>query len=594
MSGDHAKKEMVTGEKAATSHGKAPSGESGNKVKGSPSHDKSRRSGEKKKKMKKVVYYETDSSSPSTSGSNTPSVTSKRHERKKFSKISLRYPRISKRTPLLSVPLGKPPMFDGEDYNMWSDKIRHHLTSLHTSIWDVVEIGVQVPSLGDEDYDSDEVAQIWHFNSQATTILLASLSREEYNKVQGLKSAKEIWDVLNTAHEGDEVTKITKRETIEGELGSFMLNQGEDPQAMYNWLKTLVNQVRNLGSTKRDNHEMVKVILRSLVFLNPTQVQLIRGDPSYKLMSPEEVIGKFVSFEVMIKGSKKIIEQGASSSVPEAQPVAFKAMEEKKEDSTPSRVPIDASKLDNEEIALIIKSFHQILKQRRGKDYKPRSKKVCYKCGKPGHFIAKCPLSSDSDRGDDKKGKRREKKKYYKKKGGDAHVCREWDSDKSSTDSSSNEDAANIAVNKGLLFPNVGHKCLMAKDGKKKKVKSRSSTKYATSSDEANSSDDEDDLFTLFANLNMQQKEKLNELISAIHEKDELLDSQEDFLIKENKKHVKVKNAYALEVEKCEKLTRELSTCHDTISNLRNENAKYNTPGVTKALLVPLTCYHMC
>jgi hypothetical protein len=44
-----------------------------------------------------------------------------------------------------------------------------------------------------------------------------------------------------------------------------------------------------------------------------------------------------------------------------------------------------------------------------------------------------------------------------------------------------------------------------------------------------------------FANLNMEQKEKLNELISAIHEKDELLDTQEDFLIKENKKHVKVK-----------------------------------------------------
>jgi hypothetical protein len=118
MSGDHAKKEIVTGEKPATSHGKAPSGESDNKVKGSPSHDKSRRSGEKKKKMKKVVYYETDSSSPSTSGSDTPSVTSKRHERKKFSKIPLRYPCISKRTPLLSVPLGKPPMFDGEDYNM--------------------------------------------------------------------------------------------------------------------------------------------------------------------------------------------------------------------------------------------------------------------------------------------------------------------------------------------------------------------------------------------------------------------------------------------------------------------------------------------
>jgi hypothetical protein len=250
--------------------------------------------------MKKVVYYETNSSSPSTSSSSDSSIASKRHAHKKYSKMPLRYPRISKRAPLLFVPLGKPPYFDGEDYCMWSDKMRHHLTSLHESIWDIVEFGARVPQVGDKDYDSDEAAQIRHFNSQATSILLASLFREEYNKVQGLKSAKEIWDILKTAHEGDEVTEITKRETIEGELGRFILNKGEEPQAMYNRLKTMVNQVRNLGSTKWDGHEMVKVILRSLVFRNPTQVQLIHRDPKYKLMFSEEVIGKFVSFELMI------------------------------------------------------------------------------------------------------------------------------------------------------------------------------------------------------------------------------------------------------------------------------------------------------
>jgi predicted RNase H-like nuclease (RuvC/YqgF family) len=74
----------------------------------------------------------------------------------------------------------------------------------------------------------------------------------------------------------------------------------------------------------------------------------------------------------------------------------------------------------------------------------------------------------------------------------------------------------------------------------------------------------------------MQQKEKLNELIGAIHEKDELLGSQEEFLIKENKKYVKVKNSYAQEVEKNENLTKELSMCHDSITNLRNENASLN------------------
>jgi hypothetical protein len=50
------------------------------------------------------------------------------------------------------------------------------------------------------------------------------------------------------------------------------------------------------------------------------------------------------------------------------------------------------------------------------------------------------------------------------------------------------------------------------------------------------------------------------------------LDSQEEFLIKENKRHVKVKNAYAKEMEKNENLTKELNICHDTISNLRTEN----------------------
>jgi hypothetical protein len=65
MSGDHTKREIVTGEKA-TSSGRTLSRESGNKNKEeSSSSTKSLRSGDKKKKMKNVVYYETDSSSPS-------------------------------------------------------------------------------------------------------------------------------------------------------------------------------------------------------------------------------------------------------------------------------------------------------------------------------------------------------------------------------------------------------------------------------------------------------------------------------------------------------------------------------------------------
>jgi hypothetical protein len=196
MSGEHAKREIVTGEKRKSSGNKneerTPSKETGDKhnEESTGSITSHKKGDKKKKKMKKVFYYETDSSSPSTS--DAESTSSKRQERKKYSKIPLRYPRISKRAPLLSVPLGKPSYFDGEDSCMWSDKMRHHLTSLHESMWDIVEYGAQVPQVGDEDYDSDEAAQIRHFNSQATSILLASLCREEYNKVQELKCQRNL------------------------------------------------------------------------------------------------------------------------------------------------------------------------------------------------------------------------------------------------------------------------------------------------------------------------------------------------------------------------------------------------------------------
>jgi hypothetical protein len=43
------------------------------------------------------------------------------------------------------------------------------------------------------------------------------------------------------------------------------------------------------------------------------------------------------------------------------------------------------------------------------------------------------------------------------------------------------------------------------------------------------------------------------------------LECQEDLLVKEIKKFVKLKNAYPQEVEKCENLTKELSICNDSI-----------------------------
>jgi hypothetical protein len=60
----------------------------------------------------------------------------------------------------------------------------------------------------------------------------------------------------------------------------------------------------------------------------------------------------------------------------------------------------------------------------------------------------------------------------------------------------------------------------MAKDSKKNKVHSRDTPKYPTSDNEGSSSDDNDDLTALFANLTKDKKKKINELIGTINKKD--------------------------------------------------------------------------
>jgi hypothetical protein len=112
----------------------------------------------------------------------------------------------------------------------------------------------------------------------------------------------------------------------------------------------------------------------------------------------------------------------------------------------------------------------------------------------------------------------------------------------------------------------------MAKDSKKKKVHSRDNPKDTTSDDEGSSSEKDDDFSSLFANLTIEQKKKINELIKTINEKDEILEYQEDLLVKENKKFVKLNDAFAVQVKKCKNLTKGLNTCNDSISCLRTEN----------------------
>jgi hypothetical protein len=197
--------------------------------------------------------------------------------------------------------------------------------------------------------------------------LLASFCRDEYNKVSGLDNAKQIWDTLKISHEGNDATMITKMELVEGELGRFAMIRGEEPTQTYNRLKTLVNKIRSYGSTRWTDHSVVRLMLKSFTVIDP-----IRENPRYTKMTPEEILGKFVSGCMMVKEAR-YVDDALNGPLPvyEPQPVALKATSSR--EALPSKVAqVEAIGLNEDEMALIIKRFKTALKGR--KEYPNKNK----------------------------------------------------------------------------------------------------------------------------------------------------------------------------------------------------------------------------
>jgi hypothetical protein len=163
-------------------------------------------------------------------------------------------------------------------------------------------------------------------------------------------------------------------------------------------------------------------MLRSFTVIDPHLVNLIYENPRYTKMMPEEILGKFVSGRMMVKEAR-YVDDALNGPLPlhEPQSVALKATSSK--EALPSKVAqVEAAKLNEEEIALIIKRFKTALKGR--KEYpnknKSRGKRSCFKCVKSGHFIAQCP-DNDDDQAQEKKGKKERNKNYMKAKRQGAH-----------------------------------------------------------------------------------------------------------------------------------------------------------------------------
>jgi hypothetical protein len=121
-----------------------------------PGSSHKKRDGKKKRRIKKIIYYDNDASFSSPRDDDDDSSTKKKTVNQNYSFDYSRIP-YNSNAHLLSIPLGKPPQFDGEDYSFSSHKMRSHLFSLHPSIWEIVENGMHFDSTDNPVFINEQI-----------------------------------------------------------------------------------------------------------------------------------------------------------------------------------------------------------------------------------------------------------------------------------------------------------------------------------------------------------------------------------------------------------------------------------------------------
>jgi hypothetical protein len=157
-------------------------------------------------------------------------------------------------------------------------------------------------------------------------------------------------------------------------------------------------------------------MLRSFTVLDPHLVNSIHENPRYIKMTPEEILGKFVSGRMMIKEAR-YVDEALNGPMPIHKPQTVALKETSSRETLPSKVAqVEAAGLNENEMALIIKRFKTALKGRKEHPNKSKTegKRSCFKCGKIGHFIANCP-DNDSDQEQGKNGKRERTRRFTRR-----------------------------------------------------------------------------------------------------------------------------------------------------------------------------------
>nr|UBX54589.1 transposon Pol polyprotein [Lupinus angustifolius] len=293
-----------------------------------------------------------------------------------------------------------PPSFVGECYNFWKIRMRIFIESQDLDIWNVIEEGPYIPFTVVNNIREIKPKSSWNnedkkkvqYDLKAKNILTSALGIDEFFRVSNCKSAKEMWDTLETTHEGTEEVKRSRLNTLSQEYEMFRTKPGEKILDLQKRFTHLTNHLIALGKVLSNSDLNLKV-LRSLTRTWQPKVTAISEKKSLSKMYLAALFGKLQEHELELSQLDPHEEQEKKK-----KNISLKEKVDRHESSGD-----ESEKDDMEDISLFVKKFSKFLK--RNKDAKTSLTRkftknndastsnqnfTCFECGKPGHMKMDC------------------------------------------------------------------------------------------------------------------------------------------------------------------------------------------------------------
>jgi len=154
-----------------------------------------------------------------------------------------------------------PPIFDGENYQLWAVIMETYLEAL--DLWEAVEEDYEINLLP----NNPTVAQIKShkekktIKSKAKETLFAAVSTIIFTKIMTLTSPKDIWNYPKKEYAGDERIQGMKVLNLMREFELQRMKESETVKEYSDKLLGIVNKVRLLGTEFKDTRIVKKVLV---------------------------------------------------------------------------------------------------------------------------------------------------------------------------------------------------------------------------------------------------------------------------------------------------------------------------------------------